>query len=95
MFVPATVEEALREANLSYPDDVALAGFDDMPWTRIITPSITVIAQPTYDIGRSAIELLLARIAQPEQAVRRIVLRGELIVRGSSKRDEALQQKPQ
>ena len=87
--------EALREANLSYPDDVALAGFDDMPWTRIITPSITVIAQPTYDIGRSAIELLLARIAQPEQAVRRIVLRGELIVRGSSKRDEALQQKPQ
>ena len=78
--------EALREANLSYPDDVALAGFDDMPWTRIITPSITVIAQPTYDIGRSAIELLLARIAQPEQAVRRIVLRGELIVRGSSSR---------
>ena len=78
--------EALREADLSYPDDVALAGFDDMPWTRIITPSITVIAQPTYDIGRTAIELLLARIAQPEQAVRRIVLRGELIVRGSSLR---------
>ena len=76
--------EALREADLRYPDDVALAGFDDMPWTRIITPSITVIAQPTYDIGRTAIELLLARIAQPEQAVRRIVLRGELIVRGSS-----------
>ena len=78
--------EALREANLSYPNDVALAGFDDMPWTRIIRPSITVIAQPTYDIGRSAIELLLARIAQPEQAVRRIVLRGELVVRGSCKR---------
>lgn len=54
--------------------------------TRIIRPSITVLAQPTYDIGRSAIELLLARIAQPEQAVRRIVLRGELVVRGSCKR---------
>ena len=77
--------EALREANLHYPEDVALAGFDDMPWTRIVTPSITVMAQPTYDMGRSAIELLLARIAQPEQAVRRIVLRGELLVRGSSK----------
>jgi LacI family transcriptional regulator, fructose operon transcriptional repressor len=81
--------EALREANLSYPEDVALAGFDDMPWTRVVTPSITVMAQPTYDIGRSAIELLLARIAQPEQAVRRIVLRGELLVRGSSTRHEA------
>jgi LacI family fructose operon transcriptional repressor len=78
--------EALRESGLRYPDDLALAGFDDMPWTRVVTPSITVMAQPTYDIGRSAIELLRARIAQPDQAVRRIVLRGELIVRGSSSR---------
>lgn len=76
--------EALREAGLSYPDDLAIAGFDDMPWTRVVTPGITVLAQPTYDMGRAAIELLLARIAQPEQAVRRIVLRGELLVRGSS-----------
>ena len=80
--------QALREADLRFPEDVALAGFDDMPWTRVVTPGITVMAQPTYDIGRSAIELLLARIAQPEQAVRRIVLRGELLVRGSSGRKE-------
>lgn len=78
--------EALRDAGLAYPDDVALAGFDDMPWTRIVTPGITVIAQPTYDIGRTAIELLLARIAKPAQAARRIVLRGELLERGSSRR---------
>lgn len=82
--------QALHEANLRYPEDVALAGFDDMPWTRVVTPAITVVAQPTYDIGRSAIELLLARIAQPEQAVRRIVLRGELLVRGSSGRHKVL-----
>ena len=80
--------QALREANLRFPDDVALAGFDDMPWTRVVTPAITVMAQPTYDIGRSAIELLLARIAQPDQAVRRLVLRGELLVRGSTRRNE-------
>ncbi len=80
--------QALREADLRFPEDVALAGFDDMPWTRVVTPAITVMAQPTDDIGRSAIELLLARIAQPEQAVRRIVLRGELLVRGSSVRSE-------
>ncbi|MBS1210684.1 MAG: periplasmic binding s and sugar binding domain of LacI family protein [Proteobacteria bacterium] len=76
--------EGLREANLRYPDDLALAGFDDMPWTRVVTPGITVMAQPTADIGRSAIELLLARIAQPAQAMRRIVLRGDLCIRGSS-----------
>ena len=79
--------EALRDAGLRYPDDIALAGFDDMPWTRLVSPAISVIAQPTYEMGRAAIELLLARIAQPEQVVRRVMLRGELIVRGSSKRD--------
>ena len=83
--------QALREANLRFPEDVALAGFDDMPWSRVVTPAITVMAQPTYDIGRSAIELLLARIAQPAQAVRRIVLRGELRVRRSSTRNQPQQ----
>lgn len=78
--------EALREAQLRFPDAVALAGFDDLPWTRLVEPGITVIAQPIYDIGRAAIELLLQRIAQPEQAVRRIVLRGELVARGSTAR---------
>ncbi|MGB2682445.1 MAG: LacI family DNA-binding transcriptional regulator [Candidatus Competibacter sp.] len=76
--------EALREARLRFPDALALAGFDDLPWTRLVEPGITVVAQPTYDIGRAAIDLLLQRIAQPYQAVRQVVLRGELIVRGSS-----------
>ena len=78
--------EALREARLGVPEQIALAGFDNLPWTRLVEPGITVIAQPIYDIGRAAIELLLQRIAQPEQAVRRIVLRGELVARGSTAR---------
>jgi LacI family fructose operon transcriptional repressor len=69
---------------LRFPEDIALAGFDDLPWTRLVEPGITVIAQPTDDLGRAAIDLLRQRILQPEQAVRRVVLRGELEVRGSS-----------
>ena len=76
--------EALRDAQLRFPEALALAGFDDLPWTRLVEPGITVGSQPIYDIGRAAIDLLLQRIAQPQQAVRRVVLRGELIVRGSS-----------
>jgi len=76
--------EALQEAKLRFPQQIALAGFDDLPWTRLVEPGITVIAQPTYDLGQAAIELLLQRIAHPAQSVRRIVLRGELIERGSS-----------
>ena len=76
--------EALRAVQLPFPEQIALAGFDDLPWTRLVEPGITVIAQPTYDLGQAAIELLLQRIAQPEKARRRVVLRGELRERGSS-----------
>lgn len=76
--------EALRDAGLHFPESIALAGFDDLPWTRLVEPGITVIAQPTYDLGQAAIELLLQRIAQPDKAKRRVVLRGELRERGSS-----------
>lgn len=78
------VTEALQAAKLRFPNQIALAGFDDLPWTRLVEPGITVIAQPTYDLGRAAIDLLLQRIAQPAQAVRRVMLRGELRERGSS-----------
>jgi LacI family fructose operon transcriptional repressor len=63
---------------------VAIAGFDDLPWTRLVDPDVTVIAQPTYDIGREAAELLLQRISDPDKPVRRVVLRGELTVRRST-----------
>ena len=76
--------EALQAAKLRFPEQIALAGFDDLPWTRLVEPGITVIAQPTYDLGEAAIELLLQRIAHPAQSMRRVVLRGELIERGSS-----------
>jgi len=76
--------EALREAQLAFPEQMGLAGFDDLPWTGLVVPGITVIAQPTYDIGQAAIELLLQRVAHPAQPVRRVVLRGELQERGSS-----------
>ncbi|HET9626258.1 MAG TPA: LacI family DNA-binding transcriptional regulator [Kofleriaceae bacterium] len=78
--------QALRDAGRRVPGDVAIAGFDDQPWTRLVDPGITVVAQPTYAIGREAAELLLRRIAAPDKPVRRVVLRGELIVRGSSAR---------
>jgi LacI family fructose operon transcriptional repressor len=82
--------EALREAQLEFPEPIGLAGFDDLPWTRLVGPGITVVAQPTYDIGQAAIELLLQRIAHPSQSVRRVVLRGELRERGSSARQRDL-----
>ena len=78
------IVEAQRELGLAVPGEVALAGFDDLPWTRLVEPGLTVIAQPTYEMGQEAIGLLLQRIAEPDKAVRQLVLRGELVERGST-----------
>jgi len=78
------IAEAVKAAGVTVPGDIAIAGFDDLPWTSLVTPDITVIRQPTNEIGQTALRLLLERVAQPERAVRRLVLRGELLVRGST-----------
>ncbi|AGK51545.1 periplasmic binding s and sugar binding domain of LacI family protein [Burkholderia thailandensis MSMB121] len=75
---------ALRERGARVPDDVALAGFDNDAWTELVTPGVTVIAQPVYEIGKNAMQLLTQRLADPAMSARTLVLPGELIVRGST-----------
>jgi LacI family fructose operon transcriptional repressor len=76
--------QALRERQLAIPDDVALAGFDDTTWASLVQPAITVMAQPTDEIGRTATELLLQRLVEPGRSARKVILRGQLRMRGSS-----------
>lgn len=76
--------EAIRERNLTIPDDIALVTFDETTWASLVQPSITLIAQPTYEIGKTATELLLQRIADPSRPTRQVILKGQLIARGSS-----------
>ncbi len=78
------IAEAVREAHIAVPQQMAVAGFDNLRWTSLVDSGLTVIAQPTYEIGRAATEMLLQRIADPKKPVRRIVLHGELLVRGST-----------
>lgn len=75
---------ALREAGARVPEDLALAGFDNDAWTDLVTPGVTVIAQPVYEIGKNAMQLLTQRLAEPAMSARTLVLPGELIVRGST-----------
>jgi DNA-binding LacI/PurR family transcriptional regulator len=62
---------ALHEARVRIPDEVALVGFDDMPWATSLNPPLTAISQPSQEIGSAAADLLLGRIAHPERAFRR------------------------
>ena len=78
--------QAIRERNLTIPDDIALVTFDETTWASLVQPAITLIAQPTYEIGKTATELLLQRIADPTRPTRHVILTGQLLVRGSSTR---------
>jgi LacI family transcriptional regulator len=57
--------QALGEAGLRVPEDIALVGFDDFPWANWFSPRLTVVAQPCTDIGTQATRLLLRRIGDP------------------------------
>ncbi len=74
---------------------VALAAFDDVDMADVVEPALTVVPQQPTDLGRQAGELLLDRIRGHRGPARRVILRNELIVRGSGeippaarKRDE-------
>ena len=83
LFVGAALR-LCRERGLSVPADLALAGFDDEPWTSLVEPGITVIRQPIDAFGREAMGMLQSRIARPDLPFRTVVLSGELVLRGST-----------
>jgi LacI family transcriptional regulator len=75
----------LRRRGLSIPRDVSLVGFDDVPWMEMVDPSITVVDQPTIDLGRSAARLLLRRLHGGDALPPAVeVLQPHLLVRGST-----------
>jgi LacI family transcriptional regulator len=74
---------AIREAQLSVPDDIAVVGFDDLPPATISNPPLTTIRQPIHQMGFKAVEALLDIIENGAEPPRQIVFSTELVVRGS------------
>ena len=74
---------ALRENNIAIPGEIAFASFDETTWARLVVPPLTVVEQPTYEIGQTATELLLKRIKDPNRSNREVTLKAQLIIRQS------------
>ena len=74
---------ATRDLGLRVPDDVAIVGFDDPPWASLLAPPLTTVAHATYDLGRTAAELLGRRLADPQRAPATVLLPPTLVVRAS------------
>jgi len=82
-FMTVGALRAARSLGLRIPDDVALVGFDDLDWTTLVQPPVTVVRQPVADLGRVAGERLLRRLEGDAGPPKRIRLDANLIVRGS------------
>jgi DNA-binding LacI/PurR family transcriptional regulator len=77
------VLRALREAGRRVPEDVSVAGFDDIPESAYFWPPLTTVRQDFGEVGRHAFHLLLDRMAGHEPELRRLV-EPELVVREST-----------
>ena len=74
---------ALHDSGLRVPQDVSVVGFDDLEWTTLIDPPLTVVAQPAGELGSEAGRRILARLDGATGRPRRVRLDTELILRGS------------
>ena len=74
---------AFQALGLQCPRDISLIGYDSYPWQEILTPRLTVICQPAYEMGQCAAERLLARMQRADADPQRQILPPTLIVRGS------------
>jgi LacI family transcriptional regulator len=75
---------ALAEAGVAAPEEMSVAGFDDIPIARYVTPPLTTIRVDVAELGRRALGLLLDAIRRPSAtARRRDSLATTLVVRGS------------
>ena len=84
-FIAIGAMKALRDFGQRVPEDIALVSFDDLPPALVTFPFLSVAAQPAYEMGQKATELLLNRLSgETARNYHEIILPIEIIVRQSS-----------
>ncbi len=74
-----------QEQGIAVPDDVAIAGFDNLPESRVTSPSLTTVAYPVQSIARLAVQNIVDRIESAgDRPPNRILLEPHLVVRQST-----------
>ncbi|GMA21388.1 LacI family DNA-binding transcriptional regulator [Arsenicicoccus piscis] len=69
---------ALRQLGRRVPDDLALVSYDDFSWAEVFSPSLTTVAQPLRDLGRTAVQLLVRRLNDPQAPTQIVRLPAEI-----------------
>jgi LacI family transcriptional regulator len=76
--------KTLELAGVRVPEDVSVVGYDDLDLARVVSPALTTVAQPRYEVGRAAVALLLGQLGDGDGGDSEIVLKPKLVVRDST-----------
>lgn len=82
--IAAQVLKVLARMKIRVPQDVIVAGVDDVEIARMTSPSLTTVHQPCAEIARAAFDLLEWRTRNPDAVARRVELASRLVVREST-----------
>jgi DNA-binding LacI/PurR family transcriptional regulator len=80
--------EAIKEAGLRVPEDIALIGFDDQTSAEFATPPLTSVHYPREEMGLIAFEILMAQMEGEPAIPVRSLIPCELVVRASTQGDK-------
>jgi len=80
----AKLLHTLDELGVVVPDDVRVAGFDDVRYANLLRVPLTTIHQPCRDLGTAAVQAMVERLANPALPARDILLDARLVVRRST-----------
>jgi len=84
-FLALGVMKRLLELNIHVPDDIGIAGYDDLLFSSLIHTPLTTVSQPVREISEAALKLLIDRIQNKTDKKATILLKPELIIRNSTK----------
>lgn len=76
--------QSIQKHGLSVPSDIAVMGFDDIQFASMYTPSLTTIYQPQYDMGQTALKMLIEKVEDNSSDSRCLYFEHELRIRGST-----------
>jgi DNA-binding LacI/PurR family transcriptional regulator len=78
------IMKGLLELGVALPDDIRIAGFDDVKYASLLPVPLTTIHQPCAEMGRAAVLAMIERLGSPDMPARDITLSFRLIVREST-----------
>ena len=75
---------AIKEKGLKMPKDIGLVGFNNEPVVNLVSPGISSIDQPAFEMGKTAAKLFIERMHNDDMGDVEVVLKPKLVIRESS-----------